>query len=318
MLAAGMLKEIAQFILLQAKMNVLYCTQTGHLELRNENGYTAIMLAVAKGCCEAARVLLSLGVDCRAEIPQVRTGLLQIAAQTCRRDPETFFRSGMASLLLGLKMEQLHIPTIENLTEVGFSAIDARKEIEAAVQTVLDEGYEKNERAALRYSGGNTVLVEENEEATEQILMKEMDHNDANNNEEHSLLIEEEKIASDERIDLPLKGKNCDYTSDDQSFITKEQKAISAEETSEPAAVSGEVHQCILLRLKQEATETAEAWLKTKAGQNMMQKKVSIVKGKHPQLQFEERDLIEIVKNNFIKNHIQELVTAYKNLKVKN
>ena len=109
------------------------CKQTGHLELRNEQGYTSIMLAVLYGATSIARALLSYNVDLRCQLPHSRFGLLQVAAQECQKDPTTFFRSGMASVVLGIEKSRLQVNKVDE---------EARALIESAVQAVLDDGNE--------------------------------------------------------------------------------------------------------------------------------------------------------------------------------
>ncbi len=78
----------------------LHCKVPGHLELRTEEGLTALMLAVRGGCAAATAALLEARVDLRHKAPGTRATALHLASALSADRKRPFWGSGVAEMLI--------------------------------------------------------------------------------------------------------------------------------------------------------------------------------------------------------------------------
>jgi ankyrin repeat protein len=78
----------------------LHCKVPGHLELRTEEGLTALMLAVRGGCVAATAALLEARVDLRHKAPGTRATALHLASALSADRKRPFWGSGVAEMLI--------------------------------------------------------------------------------------------------------------------------------------------------------------------------------------------------------------------------
>lgn len=254
-----------------------HCKQSSSLELRSEEGYTPIMFAVQSGATSAAKTLLAFNVDLRCQLPRSRIGLLEIAADLCRRDPTEFFRSGLASVVLGIDRSRL------SSSETNHAA---RAVIESAVQAVLDEGTD-------------IIPAQEEKEFSEEKVELPRSTQSSTNTEHRKY----EQIAVKCRkttMKLPQTAGGA--------VPELEREKLERLMNS----VSPVVEKVIVRRIEEEARNTAEEWLQTSAGRAMLKKHLA---DSSQQFNVSSNDASAEIRIAFINSHIQENIEAYYSLR---
>mmetsp|Transcript_8240 Transcript_8240/g.13333 ORF Transcript_8240/g.13333 Transcript_8240/m.13333 type:complete len:1154 (+) Transcript_8240:593-4054(+) len=324
------------------------CSDPGHIDLRTEDGYTAVMLSAINGDADTVKVLVSHGADLNAKLPRTRAGIFHIAADLCAKKRKPFWGSEVGMFLLDVE----HQTGIWDQDCEGTSVVAAKnilrkrmmgdryhddgtriKSSEMAIQQKEEEqeefapapslsldvdlcpsGEEKEEAVPLPPPALLAALVVASPRpapvAVEDERVVDGEH-ECSDDDEHDA----SSHASSPRSQVCPSPKSLDSSSSSSSDSLggKDTKSVNTPEETYRAAVSSLTDAQrleILEEIKEETRNVAEEWLKTSSGKTLLEKR-ALHTLNHSPLDLTLAEARSLAKHAFIEEHLSSHLPTY-------